>query len=109
MNKMKILQGTTIPTVTYGAQTWTTTKRQEGKIRAAQRNMERKIAGIRWEQEVSNERLRDITGGKGLGYVIKELKIKYAGPCGTEKRVKIGKEAAEQGTKGKQKKKWQTK
>ncbi len=72
---MKILQRTTIPTVTYGAQTWATMKRQEGKIRAAQRNMERKIASIRWEQKVSKERLSKTTKeGQGPRIHDKETK-----------------------------------
>ncbi len=51
----KILQRTTIPAMTYGAQTWALTRNQEEKLRMVQRNIERKIAGIKWEQKIRNE------------------------------------------------------
>ncbi len=56
--KIKILQGTTVPAITHGAQTWALTRNQEQKLWAVQRNIERKIAGIRWEQKISNEKVK---------------------------------------------------
>ncbi len=35
--------------------------------------MKRKIAGIKWEQKINNEKLKEITEGSDIGYVIKNL------------------------------------
>ncbi len=51
--------------------------------------MERKIAGIKWEQKVNNERLREITGSRDLGYAIRKLKMKYVGHMARERGDKV--------------------
>ncbi len=45
------MQETALPATTYEAQIWVLTRNQKGKLRVVQRNMEGKIAGIRWEQK----------------------------------------------------------
>ncbi len=82
------MRGTTVPAITYGAQTWALTRNQEKKLGAVQRKIERKIVGIRWEQKISNEKPKEITDGRDIGYITKKLKLSYAGYVAREKGQK---------------------
>ncbi len=62
--KTKILRGTTVLAINYGAHTWALIRSKEEKLGTVQRNTERKIAGIRWEQKINNEKLKVVTEGK---------------------------------------------
>ncbi len=53
-----------------------------------QRNIERKIAGIRWEQKISNKKLKEITEGRDVGYITKKFKLNYAGHVARERGQK---------------------
>ncbi len=84
------MQGTTVPAITYGAQTWSLTRNQEEKLGVVQRNIEGKIAAIGWEQKISNEKLKEITEGRDIGYITKKLKLSYAEHVAREKEQKWG-------------------
>ncbi len=50
--------------------------------------MERSITGTKLKDRVCNSKVRDVTGTKNIKYVIKKLKLKYAGhvKCNKEDR-----------------------
>ncbi len=87
----KILQGTTTPAITYGAQTWALTRNQEEKLGAVQRNIGRKKnCWNKMRKKISNEKLKEITEGRDMGYITKKLKLGYAGHVAREKEQKWG-------------------
>ena len=59
--KKKIFIQTVIPTLLYAAETWTTTKAMESKIRSTQLSMERKTLGITWEDKINNTTIKQKT------------------------------------------------
>ncbi len=77
--KIKILESCVIPVLTYGAQSWSLTQRQVKRLQQTQNSMLRSILGIRLKDKVKNEIIRKQTGAKNIGYIIKKLKLKYAG------------------------------
>ncbi len=77
--KNKILESATLPTLTYGAQTWATTKYQMERIKATQREMERKICGVSKLQKITNEEIRKRTGARDISEITRKLKWRYAG------------------------------
>ncbi len=78
-SKIKILDSCTIPVITYGSQTWATTKTQIGKIQKTQLAMLRSILGKKRRDRISNRKIREKTKSRDIGYIIKKLKWKYAG------------------------------
>ncbi len=84
-SKIKVFHSSTIPVITYGAQTWSLTRRQYEKLRSRQRRMERAIAGLRWYNHTSNKKLKDITRAKDIGGIVKKLKWNFAGHIAREK------------------------
>ena len=68
-----------IPTMTYGAETWTTTKQLEQKLQVAQRAMERRMLNITIRDKVRNSEIRKQTQVKDIILKIKEAKWRWAG------------------------------
>ena len=68
-----------IPTMTYGAETWTTTKQLEQKLQVAQRAMERRMLNITIRDKVRNSEIRKQTQVKDIIMKIKEAKWRWAG------------------------------
>ena len=50
-----------IPVLSYGVETWTTTKRLEKKLKVTERAMERVLIGVTRKDRVSNQDLRKNT------------------------------------------------
>ena len=68
-----------LPTMTYGAQTWTTTKQLENKLQVEQRAMKRKMLHIILRDKIKNTDIRRQTKVKDIIQKIKESKWKWAG------------------------------
>ena len=68
-----------LPTMTYGCETWTTTKYLEQKLRTAQHAMERRMLNITLRDKVRNSEIRNKTKVKDIIEKIKEAKWRWAG------------------------------
>ncbi len=88
--KNKILESATLPSLCYDAQTRAVTKKQLGRIQTEQRDMERKICGIRKLEKITNKEIRKKTGGKDTGETIIKLKWRYVGHIVRDKKNKWG-------------------
>ncbi len=89
--KIKILESTVYPVLTYGAQTWACTVNQIQKLGTTQHSMLRNILGIRLKDKTSNSEIFSKTKTKNLIMVIKKLKLKYAGHVARESKYKWNK------------------
>lgn len=78
-NKIKIIESVIYPTLTYGSQTWSLTKKQLSKMQVTQRKMLRKILRKKLSDKVKNQEILESTNSKDIAYRIKKLKLDYAG------------------------------
>ena len=65
--------------VLYGAETWTTTKKLEKKLRVTERAMEMIMVGVAKKDRVRNENLRKKTNARDIIQEIKTKKWRWAG------------------------------
>ena len=77
--KKKVFNHCILPSMTYGADTWTTTKKLENKVRVSQRPMERILAGISRRDRWKNTDLRNKTKVIVIVTTIKASKWRWAG------------------------------
>lgn len=77
--RKKVFNQCVLSTMTYGAETWTTTKYLENKLQTAQRAMERKMLQISIRDKVRCSEIRKKTGVKDIIEKIKEAKWRWAG------------------------------
>lgn len=77
--RLEALRTCIIPTLTYGSQTWSLTKKQAQKIQVCQRKMERKILEIKLQDKVRNEELRLKSGIEMACKTARRLKWKWGG------------------------------
>ena len=77
--KRKIMDTVILPSLTYGAETWSLTKHQMKKLAVAQRSMERSLLGVTRKDKIRNEIIRERTKIKDVVNTTKELKWKWAG------------------------------
>ena len=68
-----------LPTITYGCQTWSTTKQINKKLATTQRAMERRMLGIKLQDRIPNQAIRDITKVKDIIQYVSTMKWKWAG------------------------------
>ena len=59
--KMRIFNSTVLPVMTYRAQTWATTKKQQSKLTTSQYSMLRNILGIRLNDRISLVKIKSKT------------------------------------------------
>ncbi|KAG7311380.1 hypothetical protein JYU34_002422 [Plutella xylostella] len=77
--KRKVFNMCVLPTMTYGAQTWSTTKKQRTKLLVNQRAMERSMLGIKLKDRIENEVIRHQTKIQDIITTIDKLKWQWAG------------------------------
>jgi hypothetical protein len=77
--RQRIFDQCVLTTMTYGAETWSTTKEMEQKLRTAQRAMERKMLHLSLRDRVKHTEIRKITQVKDIIEKIKETKWRWAG------------------------------
>jgi hypothetical protein len=63
----------------YGAETWKTDQKIESILRGFEGRCLRRILGFTWEDRISNERIREITGMKDINLDIKERRWRWTG------------------------------
>ena len=63
----------------YGAETWKTDQKIESILRGFEGRCLRRILGFTWEDRISNERIREITGMKDINLDIKERWWRWTG------------------------------
>ena len=68
-----------LPAMTYTAETWTLTKALERRLAAAQRNMERAMFRVSWQDQGTNEWIRNKTNVLDIMHVIMARKWTCAG------------------------------
>ena len=111
--KRKVYNQCVIPTLSYGAQTWSLTKEIVNKISICQRAMERKMLGIKLQDKIPNKEIREKTKLNDILEVITRSKWKWAGHVArmsdnrwtirsTEWQVREGKRS-----RGRPKRRWQ--
>ena len=77
--RRRVFNQCVLPTMTYGAETWSTTKYLEQKLMTAQRSMERKMLNISLRDKVKSSEIRSKTKVKDIIEKIKEAKWRWAG------------------------------
>ena len=77
--KTQLFDQCIIPVLSYGSETWTTTKKLEKKLRVTERAMERIMVGITRKDRVRNEDLRNKTNVRDIIQEIKTKKWRWAG------------------------------
>ncbi len=77
--KIKTWEKCSLPVLTYGAQTWALTKSNLDRLKTTQLAMERSLLGVRRKDRIRNEVIREKTGMIDIRYMVKKLKMKYAG------------------------------
>ncbi len=77
--KNKILGMATLPALMYGAQIWAITKTQTTRLQKTQREMGRRMRGIRKVDKITKCEIKRRTEGRDVDEIIKNLKWKYAG------------------------------
>jgi len=79
-NKSLILNACVLPTMIYGSQTWTMTKKEENKIRVTQNTMERSILGIKKSDKIKVTTIKEkLRWGNNFVWAAKRLKWDWAG------------------------------
>ena len=110
--RRRVFNQCVLPAMTYGAETWATTKETEQKLQVTQRAMERKMLKISIRDRISCVEIRRRTGVKDIIEKIHEMKWKWAGHIArmvdnrwtkrmTEWQPRIGKRR-----RGRQKRRW---
>lgn len=77
--KTKLFNQNILPVLTYGAETWTLTKKNKEKLSKAQRAMERSMMGISLRDRKTNEWIRSITKVEDVVEKILKQKWRWAG------------------------------
>ncbi|PIK51358.1 endonuclease-reverse transcriptase [Apostichopus japonicus] len=70
--KKQLFNQCIVPVMSNGAQSWTTTKRLEKKLRVTERAMERIVRGVTRKDKVRNQDLRNSAGVLDIIQVIKQ-------------------------------------
>ena len=77
--KTQVFNQCIIPVLSYGAETWTTTKKLEKKLQVTERAMERIMIGVTRKDRVTNVNLRELTNAHDILREIKVKKWRWAG------------------------------
>eukprot|EP00795_Rhopilema_esculentum_P007734 gene7734-biopygen8973 len=77
--KRKVMNTVILPSMTYGAETWSLTNRHREKLAVTQRSMERSMLGVTRRDKIRNEDLRSRTGVKDVIEKVIEAKGKKRG------------------------------
>ena len=83
VHRRRVFNQCVLPTMTYGCETWTTTKFLEQKLTTAQRAMERQMLGVTIRDKIRNTVIRKVTQVKDIMNKIKEAKWRWAGHLAT--------------------------
>eukprot|EP00795_Rhopilema_esculentum_P008762 gene8762-biopygen9749 len=93
--KRKIMNTVILPSMTYGAETWSLTNCQRQKLAVTQRSMKRSMLGVTRRDKIRNEDLRSRTGLKDVIEKVIEAKGKWAGHVARMKNHEWAKKTTE--------------
>ena len=93
--KKKIMDTIILPSMTYGAETWSLTNRQKDKFAVTERSMERATLGGTKRDKIRNEDLRARTKVKDVIQKAVEAKGKWAGHIARMKNHEWAKKTTE--------------
>ena len=79
--KKKIIDTVILPSMTYGAETWSLTQHLKNKLAVAQRSMERAMLGITIKDKIRNENIRARTKVEDVVWLAEKAKGQWAGCC----------------------------
>ena len=77
--KEKIIDTVILPSMTYGAETWSLTQHLKNKLAVAQRSMERSMLGITIKDKIRNENIRARTKVEDVVWLAEKAKGQWAG------------------------------
>ena len=77
--KSKVFDQCVLPVMTYGSETWSLTVGLIGKLKVAQRAMERAMLGVSLRDRIRNEEIRRRTKVTDIAQRISKLKWQWAG------------------------------
>ena len=60
--KIRLFNAIVVPTVLYGAESWVIKQKERKKLLGFEMKCLRRICNVRWQQMISNERIREMTG-----------------------------------------------
>ena len=75
--KLKVVNATAMPTLMYGCETWSLSKRQQSKMQATQMNVLRRIEGVSRLDRVRNEDVREKLQQEGVRDMVKSRQEKW--------------------------------
>lgn len=73
-SKVRILEQCVVPSFTYGAQTWATTKTQRESLRITHTRMLRSIIEVKISDKIKLENIYGESGAREIGWVVKKIK-----------------------------------
>ena len=77
--KKKKIDTVILPSMTYGAETWSLTQHLKNKLAVAQRSMERAMLGITIKDKIRNENIRARTKVEDVVWLAEKAKGQWAG------------------------------
>ena len=93
--KANIYKAIVLPTILYGAETWTCTDKEYARINAVNNKMLRYLVGMA-RDEISNDQLYKITGTDPIDMIMRRYRLRWAGhvrrmpDCRVPKKVMFG-------------------
>ena len=75
--KLKVVNATVMPTLMYGCETWSLSKRQQSKVQATQMNVLRRIEGVSRLDRVRNVDVREKLRQEGVLDMVKSRQEKW--------------------------------
>lgn len=110
--KKKIMDSVILPAMTYGAETWSLTKRQKEKLAVTQRSMERAMLGVTRKDKIRNQEIRERTRVDDIIEKAEKSKGQWAGHLARMSPSKWARKLTEwtprngKRTKGRPKRRW---
>ena len=74
--KLKVVNATMIPTLMYGCEAWSLSKKLQSRVQATQMRVMRRIEGVNKVDRARNEVLRERLGQEGIIDLVKRGKEK---------------------------------
>ena len=77
--KVKLFRSCVIPVLTYGCESWKSTKKIDKKLDSFENKCLRKLLKVKWSDFVSNNTVRDRTHQQPVSNIIRKRRWKYLG------------------------------
>ena len=77
--KLKVYVTVIIPSLLYGAETWTVLRKHEKQLSAFHMRCLRRILGVNWQDKVSNSEVRKRAGISGIPVLLRLARLRWLG------------------------------